>query len=509
MRRRAISTVLLLVAAGLADAADYTLYTCMVTSKDYVVGRQTAAERHLPQTAGRRLGARRLQPPVHQRPRLRSARPRHVVYVAAGNGLLRVSRARRAVEDPDRKRCHRADGCRGRPQRPGDIYFTPHRGHPRQPRPRRHLERRRAPACTGNTRRPFASIRARAGVLVAGNEEGLFRSEDGGESWRCAGAAGFQVLRVEQSPHDPCYWLAGTQGGGLFVSTDCGVTFEKRRQPRRRPQHLRHRLRSQLRPSALQSRDGASAWPSPRISERRGSSATPVCPAPPSGASRSIRRSPAGSTPACTRKRCTSPHDTADLAKDGLEGSRVYRMRFVPEGRRDEARCRCAAAVGSLPLARRRPPFHERVAVRHRRVRASEEPGTAGYANIAAKLHLHEDAALVLAPPRGTARRPTGDMFWMFPVTAVAYLDRGQLDRFGAAGAAPLLQDLHAVSRRHRKSLAAVLRLALPDGADCGRTNRATSGTPANRRRRTFAKPAEWIESWVRLTTTRGQGEYD
>ena len=66
----------------------------------------------------------------------------------------------------------------------------------------------------------------RAGVLVAGNEEGLFRSEDGGTTWKLAGAAGYQVLRVEQSPHDRCFWLASAQGGGLFASTDCGVTFE-------------------------------------------------------------------------------------------------------------------------------------------------------------------------------------------------------------------------------------------------------------------------------------------
>ncbi len=63
-------------------------------------------------------------------------------------------------------------------------------------------------------------------MLVAGNEEGIFHSEDGGRSWKLAGAAGYQVLRVEQSPHDPCHWLASTQGGGLFASTDCGVTFE-------------------------------------------------------------------------------------------------------------------------------------------------------------------------------------------------------------------------------------------------------------------------------------------
>src|SRR5262249_21500307 len=84
-------------------------------------------------------------------------------------------------------------------------------------------------ASAGLRRKYSEAIRVdsrKAGFLVAGNEEGVFRSEDAGKSWRVAGAAGYQVLHIEQSPHRPCYWLAATQGGGLFVSTDCGVTFE-------------------------------------------------------------------------------------------------------------------------------------------------------------------------------------------------------------------------------------------------------------------------------------------
>jgi photosystem II stability/assembly factor-like uncharacterized protein len=52
------------------------------------------------------------------------------------------------------------------------------------------------------------------------------RSEDGGASWKLAGAAGIQVLHIEQSPHEPCFWLASTEGSGLFASRDCGATFE-------------------------------------------------------------------------------------------------------------------------------------------------------------------------------------------------------------------------------------------------------------------------------------------
>ena len=54
--------------------------------------------------------------------------------------------------------------------------------------------------------------------------------------------------------------------------------------------------------------------------------------------------------------------------------------------------------------------------------------GPLGYLNIAAKLKLHEDAALCSRRLEELlAAGPTGDMFWMFPITAVAYLDQGQL----------------------------------------------------------------------------------
>jgi hypothetical protein len=83
-----------------------------------------------------------------------------------------------------------------------------------------------------------------------------------------------------------------------------------------------------------------------------------------------------------------------------------------------------------LPVAlhAQTPSFDQRV---HSVVEAYAHPansGPLGYANIAARLWLRED-------PAGCSRRleellaagPTGDMFWMYPVAAIAYLDRGQL----------------------------------------------------------------------------------
>ena len=68
--------------------------------------------------------------------------------------------------------------------------------------------------------------RTQAKRIVIGGEEGIFRSENGGKTWTIAGASGFQILRIEQSPHNACDWLATTQGGGLFASHDCAKSFE-------------------------------------------------------------------------------------------------------------------------------------------------------------------------------------------------------------------------------------------------------------------------------------------
>ena len=146
-----------------------------------------------------------------------------VVYVAAGNGLLRVPREGKSWkiltgEDVTELRDLSIDSK-------GTIYFAYAAGirmsadHGVTWReisanlPRKYTEAIRAD-------------RSRTGVLVSGGEDGVWRSENAGTSWRRAGASGFQVMRIEQSPHDPCVWFAGTQQGGLFVSRDCGVTFE-------------------------------------------------------------------------------------------------------------------------------------------------------------------------------------------------------------------------------------------------------------------------------------------
>ena len=84
--------------------------------------------------------------------------------------------------------------------------------------------------------------------------------------------------------------------------------------------------------------------------------------------------------------------------------------------------------LACLPLPAQPPAFPQRVQFVLDVYAHPKAAGPLGYLNIAAKLKLHEDAALCSRRLEELlAAGPTGDMFWMFPITAVAYLDQGQL----------------------------------------------------------------------------------
>ncbi len=205
---------------ALPACAQQTLYTCGVRTKDYVVGAKLPPSGLFVKAPDGWRHAGFNLPIVSALDY--DARDPSVLYLAAGNGLIQVTEKGERWKiltgsDVTELLDVAVDA--------GDLYFSHTRGievsHDRGATWQN--------AAAGLRRKYTGAIRVdrrRPGVLVAGNEEGVFRSTDGGKSWRLAGAAGYQVLRVEQSPHDACYWLAATQGGGLFASTDCGATFE-------------------------------------------------------------------------------------------------------------------------------------------------------------------------------------------------------------------------------------------------------------------------------------------
>jgi hypothetical protein len=165
--------------------------------------------------------------------------------------------------------------------------------------------------------------------------------------------------------------------------------------------------------------------------------------------------------------------------------------------------------LAAAPLFARTPQFDQRL---HTIVEAYAHTKTAaplGYANIAAKLWMHEDAAACSRRLEELlAAGPTGDMFWMFPVTAIAYVDRGQLSesaRHALRESFRTYMPYRGDTENHWLLYYTSLYLMSQMWADQPGDQWYTGKSSAENQR----EAADWIENWVRLTTRRGQGEYD
>ena len=99
-------------------------------------------------------------------------------------------------------------------------------------------------------------------------------------------------------------------------------------------------------------------------------------------------------------------------------------------------------------------------------------------------------------------------MFWMFPVTAIAYNDRGQLSasaRQALRNAWKTYMPYRGDTENHWLLYYTCLYLAAQMWPDLPGDQWYTGKSSEEN----LVEAKGWIESWVRLTTTRGQGEYD
>jgi hypothetical protein len=313
-------------------AAEDTLYTCMVTSKGYVVGAKLPPSGIFRKTA---QGEWRHAGFNHPFVTALDFDPRDpsTIYVAAGNGLIRVTERGERWKILTGSDVTELQDVAVDRNAPGDVYFA----HTRGIRVTHDGGATWSDASAGLHRKYTIAIRVdsrRRGVLLAGTEEGLFRSEDGGRSWKPAGAAGYQVLHIEQSPHDACYWLAATQGGGLFMAADCGVSFESNG-------NLgvdRNISDIAFDPGSPQ-RIAVAGWGlGVMVSDDRGKTWQARNSGLPGLSVWSVAFDPgkAGRMYASVHEEAlyVSQDFGRTWTKDGLEGSRVYRMRFVPEAAR-------------------------------------------------------------------------------------------------------------------------------------------------------------------------------
>lgn len=209
--------VALLAAMSLcAGAEDWSLYVCMATTKNYVVGAKL-----LDSGVFRRVGAGQWRQTGHPDPFTFSLdydrRDPARLYVAAGNGLIAMQRDQRpwrvlTGSDVTEMRDVVVTAS-------GDIYY----GYAAGVR----VSRDRGASWKQLYGKYTEVVRvAGKGQLLIGTSDGIWRSEDDGASWKLAGADGFSVMDMAQSPHDTCQWVAATERGGLFGSRDCGKTFE-------------------------------------------------------------------------------------------------------------------------------------------------------------------------------------------------------------------------------------------------------------------------------------------
>ncbi|MGH9665902.1 MAG: hypothetical protein ACRD9L_15865 [Bryobacteraceae bacterium] len=163
----------------------------------------------------------------------------------------------------------------------------------------------------------------------------------------------------------------------------------------------------------------------------------------------------------------------------------------------------------TLRLGAQAPPFAERARFIVDYYAHPKGPHDSGYATIAAKLSLHEDSAWCSRRLQELlAAGPSGDMFWMFPVTAVAYLDQGQLTdearralRAAWKSYMPYRGDTENHWLLYYSSLYLMAQLWPNEPGGAWYTGKSSEEN--------LQEAKGWIESWVRLTTTRGQGEYD
>jgi photosystem II stability/assembly factor-like uncharacterized protein len=323
--------LLLLAVWPLPAFAQHTLYACGSSTRDYVVGAKLPASGIFVRASNGEWRHAGFNHPFLSAFDFDPRDP-SVVYAAAGNGLLRVS------ENGERWKIlsgsdvtELLDVAVDR-HRTGAIYFA----HTAGIQVTLDSGATWHDASAGLRRKYTAALRVdsrRADVLLAGTEQGIFRSEDGGAQWKLAGAAGIQVLRIEQSPHDPCFWLASTEGSGLFASTDCGVTFESNGNL-----GVGRNLYDVAFDPTGPNRIAVAGWGvGVVVSEDRGKTWQVRNSGLPTTSVWSVAFDPAqaGRLYASVHEQAVyvSNDDGQTWRKDGLAGSSIFRMKFVPEAR--------------------------------------------------------------------------------------------------------------------------------------------------------------------------------
>jgi hypothetical protein len=306
------------------------LVACMVTSRDWVVGANLPPSGLMVRTpAGWEL--RGYPHPIMNAVASDASEPA-ALLLAAGSGVIRATGGGRKWRIQTGHEITELRDITTDRKAPGVIYAA----HTWGLAVSRDRGATWADATGDRPTRYTESVRADGGLVVTGTEDGLWRSEDGGAHWTLAGARGWHILHVEQSPHDASDWMAVTSKGGVFRSRDGARTFEN-------VQHLgigrnlgvdRNLYDIAYDPAQPGRMAVAGFGPGVMVSEDDGKTWTARNLGLPKADVWSVTFDPehAGRLYASVHEEALYVSQDAGRtwSRDGLEGSAIYRLKFVP-----------------------------------------------------------------------------------------------------------------------------------------------------------------------------------
>ncbi len=139
----------------------------------------------------------------------------------------------------------------------------------------------------------------------------------------------------------------------------------------------------------------------------------------------------------------------------------------------------------------------------------ASRPESLGYAEIAAKLALRQDAARCSQRLVALLREPpNGDMFWMFPMVCISFLGRDQLSAEAQAAIRAAWRS-YFPSRGDTENHWAMYYTSLYLMSELYPNEPAGSWYSGKSSAENLAESLDYLVSWMDLTTSIGQGEYN
>lgn len=457
--------------------ADHQFYATGLVYKNYVVGARLPPSGLFEKTGGgwQNVGFR--HPNIHSLDY--DPRNPEVFYLAAGNGCLKSADRGRTWAQTTGWEITEPQSVSVDPNAPDEIYLAL----PDGVLVSRDAAKswRRSQEGLGRTYVQWIRAdRTQRGRVLAATEKGIFLSEDGAANWRRVADSGM-TAHLAQSPHDPKTWLAATQTQGLWKSADNGATWN-------RVYASKHPIYNLSFDPTKPGRVAIGGWGvGVMVSEDGGATFASNDAALPSKKVWRVAFDPdhSGRLYASVHEAAIYQGEAGAWKPTGFDGSMVWDFVFVP--------------AATSPFQRRLDTILDS----HNAVPVEK----AGHGTLAARLHQHQDVEAVSRRVIELLEDPTGDMFWMFPVTAVVFTDQGQL----SAEARAALRRAWRTYMPYRGDtenhwLLYYSCLYLMTQMYPGDEEVWFNGKSSLENRK---EAEEWILHWMDLTTTIGQGEYD